>query len=200
MQDSCRKRIKVVSRYNLNAVGRQIQRILFSVCLLIVLYTNFWLPTVSSGAEIPSPYAIESLTGQRAPDFTLKDLAGKSFTLSSQKGKVIILVFWASWCPPCREELQSLNKLYRMYKSRRLAIIAVSSDRSLAAVKEFVAQNPVDFEVIFDEKLAVSRDLYKAFMVPTTFIIDQRGIIFKKHFGEQDWTKPELVKELDTLL
>ena len=56
------------------------------------------------------------------------------------------------------------------------------------------------FDILFDDKLSVSRDLYKAFMVPTTFVIDRRGVIFKKHFGEQDWTKPELVKEIDAIL
>jgi len=148
----------------------------------------------------PSPYAIESLSGQKAPDFTLKDLNGKSVTLASHRGKVVILVFWASWCPPCKDELQSLNKLHGMYKNKGLVILAVSSDRSLSAVKDFVEQNPVTFNILFDERLSVSRDLYKAFMVPTTFVIDRRGTIFKKHFGEQDWTKPMLLKEIDALL
>lgn len=87
-----------------------------------------------------------------------------------------------------------------MYKDRGLVVLAVSSDRTLSAVKEFVAQTPLDFEVLFDSKLAVTRALYKAFMVPTSFVIDRRGIIFKKHFGEQDWTRPELVREIEALL
>lgn len=167
---------------------------------LFLLLVCFLMPSLAISADIPSPYAIESLSGQKAPDFTLKDLSGKSVSLSSQKGKVVILVFWASWCPPCKEELRSLNKLYNMYKGRGLVVLAVSSDRSLSNVTDFIAQNQVNFDVLFDDKLSVSRDLYKAFMVPTTFVIDRRGIIFKKHFGEQDWTKPQLVKEIDTLL
>ena len=168
--------------------------------VFFILAALFWLPSTVICAENPSPYAIESLTGQTAPDFTLKDLDGKSVTLSSYKGKVVILVFWAAWCPPCKEELQSLNKLYSMYKNRGLVILAVSSDKSLSTVKDFIAHNPVNYSVLFDEKLAVARDLYKAFMVPTTFVIERRGNIFKKHFGEQDWTKPALVKEIDALL
>jgi cytochrome c biogenesis protein CcmG, thiol:disulfide interchange protein DsbE len=151
-------------------------------------------------AENPSPYAIENLSGQKAPDFTLEDLDGKPVTLSSYKGKVVILSFWAVWCPPCKEELQSFNKLYNMYKNRGLVILAVSSDRSLTTVKEFIAGNHVSYTVLFDEKLAVSRDTYKAFMVPTTFVIDRRGTIFRKHFGEQDWTNPALIKEIEALL
>ena len=93
-----------------------------------------------------------------------------------------------------------MNKLYRLRNDRGLVIIAVSSDKSLATVKDFIAQNPVSYTILFDEKLAVARDLYKAFMVPTTFVIERRGTIFRKHFGEQDWTKPALVKEIDALL
>ncbi|MGO9379326.1 MAG: redoxin domain-containing protein [Dissulfurispiraceae bacterium] len=200
MQALSRNSDKGVSQYALIDVRHQKKEILFLACLLIVLNTNYWFLAPASGAELPSPYAIESLTGQKAPDFTLTDLTGKSVSLASHKGKVVILVFWASWCPPCKDELRSLNKLYNMYKGRGLVVLAVSSDRSLSNVNEFVLQNPVDFEILFDDKLSVSRDLYKAFMVPTTFIIDKRGIIFKKHFGEQDWTKPALVKEVDTLL
>jgi peroxiredoxin len=170
-----------------------------AVAVLLLTFHSLLLTTEAS-ADNPSPYAIESLSGQKAPDFTLTDLDGKSVSLASHKGKVVILVFWASWCPPCKDELQSLNKLYGMYKNRGLVILAVSSDRSLSTVKTFIAQNPVTFTILFDEKLSVSRDLYKAFMVPTTFVIDRRGIIFKKHFGEQDWTKPTLVKEIDALL
>jgi peroxiredoxin len=166
----------------------------------LLFTSHFPLLTTEAGAENPSPYAIESLSGQKAPDFTLKDIDGKSVTLASHKGKLVILVFWASWCPPCKDELQSLNKLYGMYKNRGLIILAVSSDRSLSTVKTFIAQNPVTFTILFDEKLSVSRDLYKAFMVPTTFVIDRRGTIFKKHFGEQDWTKPTLIKEIEVLL
>ncbi len=158
------------------------------------------LPTYDSSAENPSPYAIESLSGQKAPDFTLKDLDGRAVTLSSYKGKVVILAFWAAWCPPCKEELRSLNKLNSMLKNRGLVILAVSSDKSLTTVKDFIARNEVSYTVLFDEKLTVSRDTYKAFMVPTTFVIDRRGTIFRKHFGEQDWTKPALVKEIEALL
>jgi peroxiredoxin len=168
--------------------------------MFFLLTCSFLLSTSKGFAENPSPYAIESLSGQKAPDFMLKDLDGKSVTLASHRGKVVILVFWASWCPPCKDELQSLDKLYGMYKNKGLVILAVSSDRSLSAVKDFIVQNPVTFNILFDERLSVSRDLYKAFMVPTTFVIDRRGTIFKKHFGEQDWTKPLLIREIDALL
>jgi peroxiredoxin len=187
-------------KYEVRIKGRtSFYFILLTFCFSLFTSSSILLAS-SFAADLPSPYAVESLTGQKAPDFTLNNISGKSITLSSVKGKVVILVFWAPWCPPCKEELKSLNKLYRIYKGRGLVILAVASDKSLSSVKEFIAQNPVDFEVLLDGNLTVSRDLYKAFMVPTAFVIDKRGVIFKKHFGEQDWTKPELVREIDALL
>ena len=104
---------------------------LYAPTLFVIVTLAFepWLLTPEVSAEIPTPHAIESLTGQKAPDFTLIDLAGKSVSLSSQRGKVVVLVFWAPWCPPCKEELQSLNKLYQAYRSRGLVVLAVSSDK-----------------------------------------------------------------------
>ncbi|HTZ17279.1 MAG TPA: TlpA disulfide reductase family protein [Dissulfurispiraceae bacterium] len=171
----------------------------FPVFFILLISSFLFLATVVE-AENPSPYAIESLSGRTAPDFTLNDLDGKPISLSSYKGKVVILTFWATWCPPCKEELQSLNKLYNMLQSRGLVVLAVSSDRSLSTAKEFMTENRLSYPVLFDEKLTVSRDTYKAFMVPTTFVIDRRGTIFRKHFGEQDWTRPALIREIETLL
>jgi peroxiredoxin len=87
-----------------------------------------------------------------------------------------------------------------MYKDRGLVILAVSSDKSISAAKEFISRNPVNFQVLHDEKLSVSKYLYRAFMIPMTFVIDKNGVILKKHFGEQDWTRPEMLKEIDSLL
>jgi len=177
-----------------------VRRFLCFLASFFILTSSAWFPAPVAIAELPSPYAIESLSGQKAPDFRLNNLDGKSLVLSSFKGKVVILIFWASWCPPCKEELKSMNRLYGMLKNRGLVIVAVSSDRSLSAVKDFIAHNPVDFDVLFDSNLSVSRDIYKAFMIPTTFVIDRSGIIVKKHFGEQDWTRPDIVREIEALL
>ncbi|HMK61862.1 MAG TPA: TlpA disulfide reductase family protein [Dissulfurispiraceae bacterium] len=151
-------------------------------------------------AELLSPFAIENLIGQKAPDFSLPDLSGKSVALSSYRGKVIIVLFWASWCPPCKNELQSLNNLYRVYRNRGLIILAVASEQSSAAVSEFIERMPLEFDVLYDSNLIISKDVYKVFMMPTTFIIDRHGIISKKHFGEQDWTRAERVAEVESLL
>lgn len=151
-------------------------------------------------AQPPSPYAVEKLSGQKAPDFTLKDINGNSVSLASFKGKVILLNFWATWCPPCRKEIPSMNKLNELLKKKGLVILAVSTDRAVVDVKDFLKKTPVNFTVLVDYNLNVSRSLYKVFMMPTTFLIDKRGVIVEKYFGEQDWTHPEMLKEIEALL
>ncbi|MBA4348667.1 MAG: hypothetical protein C0415_01575 [Thermodesulfovibrio sp.] len=178
--------------------GTGSHRVLTS-CFCIIAFA-FLLLNTGAYAEPPSPYAIEKLSGQKAPDFTLKDLNGNDVSLFSFKGKVMILNFWGTWCPPCKEELLSLDRLDRIFKNRGLVILAVSTDTSLSTVKDFIAKNPMGLTVLFDGKQKVSKGLYKVFMQPTTFIIDKRGIIYKKYFSEQDWTKPEIAREIEGLL
>jgi peroxiredoxin len=76
----------------------------------------------------------------------------------------------------------------------------VSSDKTIAAAKEFAAKNRVEFPVLHDEGLSVSKRLYKAYMIPMTFVINKNGVIINKHFGEQDWSKPALIREIESLL
>ncbi len=175
------------------------QNIYLMLSIFCVLYSM--LPLLYSNAFAQdSSYNIEKLVGQRAPDFTLKDLEGKPVNLSSFKGKVVLLNFWATWCPPCKAELPSMNKLYQQLKNRGLVIIAVSTDRSVSVIKEFTKNNPLDFIIVIDSDLRVSRSLYKVFMLPTTFIIDKRGIISGRYFGEQDWTDKNFISEIEALL
>ncbi len=173
------------------------QLLIFCLSLFTVHCSLF---TAEGFAQPPSPYAVEKLSGQKAPDFTLKDINGNPISMSSFKGKVILLNFWATWCPPCRAEIPSMNKLNDILKKKGLVILAVSTDRAVVDVKDFLKKTPVNFTVLVDYNLNVSRSLYKVFMMPTTFLIDKRGVIVEKYFGEQDWTHPEIVKEIEALL
>lgn len=146
-----------------------------------------------------SPTEIETLDGVSAPNFSLKDLKGKTVSFSGFKGKVVILNFWASWCPPCVAEMPSFKKIYSEMKSRGLEVIAVSSDRSARDTRDFVENKGLDFTVLMDEDRNVSRE-YKVFSLPTTFLINRNGIIVEKFFGEYDWTDREMKKKIERLL
>ncbi len=148
---------------------------------------------------LPSPWAIESLVDERAPGFTLRSLDGKEHSLFDFKGKVLILNFWASWCPPCRKEIPELQKLQGLYRGKKVAVVAVSTDRKLADVRAFLAKHPLTITVLHDSELKVWRK-YKVFSLPTSFLIDRKGTIVKKFLGKTDWMSPEIRRQIDELL
>lgn len=180
--------------------GKIAPQFYFFIIFCISLFTLHYLLLNDVYAQPPSPFAIDKMIGQKAPDFTLKDLSGNNISLSSYKGKTVLLNFWASWCPPCRAEMPSLNKLNDLLKKRGFVILAVSTDKSVFDVKNYLKENPVNFTVLIDYNLNVSRNLYKVFMMPTTLLIDKKGIIVKKYFGEQDWSDPDLIREIEEFL
>jgi len=145
-----------------------------------------------------SPFEIDKLDNAPAPDFVLKDINGKSFSLSSFKGKIVLLNFWATWCPPCKSEMPVLNKLYKDMRSRGLEIIAVSTDNSINYVKEYLSKSNFDFQVLWDENRVVTKK-YKVFTMPTSFLIDRNGIIIDKFYGEEEWNAPEFKRRLEKL-
>jgi cytochrome c biogenesis protein CcmG, thiol:disulfide interchange protein DsbE len=152
-----------------------------------------------SGNKQISPLNTDKLINSRAPEFTLNDPYGKSFSLSDYSGKVVLLNFWATWCPPCTAEMPALNRLYLETKDRGFEILAVSTDRSVRDVHKFLEKNRVDFPILFDGNLATSK-LYKVFSMPTTFLIDRDGVIVEKFYGEYNWTEPETRGRIEKLL
>jgi peroxiredoxin len=151
---------------------------------------------ISSTANL-SASSVEAET--KAPDFSLKDVNGKDLSLSSYKGKVIVLAFWATWCPSCKDEMPKLQRLYHEMKSRGLEVIAVSSDYSEDSLKEYLSKNSFDFHILYDGKRSVTRQ-YKLSFLPVTFLIDRNGVISDKIPGEFDWPSPETKIKIEKLL
>ncbi|EDP75663.1 TlpA disulfide reductase family protein [Hydrogenivirga sp. 128-5-R1-1] len=132
--------------------------------------------------------------GKKAPDFTLKTLDGKEVSLKDYRGKVVLLNFWATWCPPCREEMPLFVRMYEKYKDKGFEILAVSTDSSLEPVKKFVKEYRINFPVLYDDKNVVS--LYGIQGLPTSFLIDRDGVILKVRLGEYK----EIEKDLKEVL
>ncbi len=127
-------------------------------------------------------------TGKPAPDFTVSDGA-TTVHLASYQGRVVLLNFWATWCPPCIEELPSLIELH--HELPNLTIVAVSVDEDSDAYSRFIARRHVDLITVRDPAEKAAR-LYHSSMWPETYIIDRKGIIRRKFVGAQDWTSPEI--------
>jgi peroxiredoxin len=117
-----------------------------------------------------------NLTGQQAAPFSLADLAGKTRTLASYRGKVVLLDFWATWCGPCRVTMPHVQKFHRELRSKGLVVLGINIGETAAKVRPFLAKNGYDFQVLLDPKHAVA-ERYQANAIPTTVIIDRKGKI-----------------------
>jgi thiol-disulfide isomerase/thioredoxin len=138
-------------------------------------------PEVKTEAPAPAPAKVNA-----APHFSLMDLKGKKHELKDYLGKVVILDFWATWCGPCRMELPHLKELNKRYKGKGLEIIGVSLDaQGKEVVEPFVKKNEIDFV-----SLLGNAEVVKAYgnvrAIPTTFLIDRKGIVQKVYKGYQD--------------
>ena len=133
--------------------------------------------------------------GRPAPDFTITD-DGRSLQLSSYRGKVVVLNFWASWCAPCIEEIPSLNQL--QLQMPQLVVLGVSVDQDEDAYRRFLGRHRIDFTTIRDWQQH-SNALYGTFVFPDTYVIDRSGQIRRKFINAQDWTSPEILDYLSRL-
>ena len=141
-----------------------------------------------------------AVKGKLAPDFTLNDLSGKPVQLSSLKGKVVLLNFWATWCPPCREEIPSMVRLNQAMQGKPFQMLAVSIDEGgKDAVEAFFRKGGVSLPALLDSDGKVARR-YGTTGVPETFVIDAKGVIVEKVIGPEDWSSPDVLAFLDKVI
>jgi len=138
--------------------------------------------------------------GKPLADFTLPDLQGRSVQLTALRGKVVFVNVWATWCPPCVEEMPTMQQLYDRLHGRGLEILAVSLDALGAqVVAPFIQSHRLSFPTLLDTKNLVQR-LYRTTGVPESFIVDKRGILVEKVVGPRDWAQPQLLAQFERLL
>ena len=135
--------------------------------------------------------------GSNAPDFTLQD-SDRKVTLSQFRGQVVVLNFWATWCPPCIEETPSLVRMQARLKDKGVVVVAVSIDEDDSAYHKFLKDYSVNMVTVRDAARKAS-SLYGTFGWPETYVIDRSGIIRRKFIGPVDWTSPEVVDYLSKL-
>lgn len=128
-----------------------------------------------------------------APDFALQDLDGKTQRLSTYKGKVVLVNFWASWCPPCRREMPSMERLYQKLKAEPFQILAVNQNESFDLVFVFTGQlDPAPtFPLLLDEIGKVPPQ-WRVQGLPTSFVVDKQGRIAYRALGGREFDHPEL--------
>ena len=122
----------------------------------------------------------------QAPDFTLKDLYGNSVSLQDLRGKVVFLNFWATWCPPCRLEMPTMEELHKEFSGQGLVILAVNYREGPEEIKAFYKDHNFTITALLDPEEKVF-DLYKAWSLPTTYLVNRDGEIVGKVIGYRDW-------------
>ena len=158
---------------------RQAQVIAVGIVTGLVLLLAIALPLRSAESG-----AASSACAQTANlNLNFKDIQGKSFALSDYKGKVVLLDFWATWCPPCRKEIPGFIEMYNSYRSRGFVVIGVSMDDSTSDIKKFAKRYKMNYPILLG---AGRDDLEPAFgqlPLPTAFVIGRDGRICAKHDG-----------------
>lgn len=139
-----------------------------------------------------------SIAGKTAQNFSL-EISGRPGHLADLKGKVVVLNFWATWCPPCVEETPALNRLQRYIDSRGGMVLGVSVDEDPAAYLKFLKDQEVNFPTYRDPTRKTALD-YGTSMYPETYVIDRRGKIARKLIGPQQWDSPDLRAYFDAIL
>lgn len=164
------------------------------VLAILLLFT-----TVSIHAERPWYAAkLENLgfyiyqTPVKQKDFVVDSLSGGSFKRSSLQGKIVLLNFWATWCPPCREEIPSIQNLAKTLKGKNFEVMAISVGESKTTVANFVKEKKIEFPIYLDPKRNLS-PVYASRGIPTTYVLDKNGDFIAVIIGSTKYDTPEAI-------
>jgi cytochrome c biogenesis protein CcmG, thiol:disulfide interchange protein DsbE len=133
--------------------------------------------------------------GSPAPQFTVSD-GSRTVALSTLRGHVVVLNFWASWCAPCIEEVPSLVEMQRRLPN--VTVVAISADQDEAAYRQFLTESHANFMTVRDPSMRVPT-LYGTVKIPDTYVIDRQGVLQRKFVSAQNWTDPEILDYLSKL-
>lgn len=158
-------------------------RLLLLITALIISHTAF---------------AAKTLTGP-APDFTLKSVDGSNLRLSEQRGQVVLINFWASWCGPCRQEMPLLDEIQQKYSKLGFTVLGVNVDKDPAKADKILKDIPVTFPVLYDSEGTVSK-LFDVSAMPTTVIVDRDGSMRFLHLGFKPGYEDIYVDHIKTLI
>lgn len=170
--------------------------------IFIGIFTLLIVAIVVAGVVGKRERYAPTLPGSKAPDFTLPDLEGNMVSLSDYRGRVVFINFWATWCKPCREEMPSMESLYKDLRARGepFEILAVSIDsEGPEVIENFRKKFNLTFPILHDRKGKI-KELYKTTGVPESFIVDQNGFVAQKVLGAYDWASPSGRRVIETLL
>ena len=145
------------------------------------------------------PTASTAVVGAPAPDFKLTDTKGNQVALADLRGKVVLVNLWATWCPPCIEEMPSMEKLNQLMAGEDFVMLAVNAEKDgRTVVPAFLKKTPYNFTILYDDE-AIVQALYGVYKFPESFIIRKDGTIAEKIIGPINWASPKTIDYLKSL-
>ena len=169
--------------------GQSLMRHLTIFCAGLALWLSVSV-TSAAAVQINTP----------APDFSLKDLNGRTVNLCGFKGSAIVLNFWSTSCPPCVAELPSLNALYHGLAGSGFMVLGIALDISDKPVREMARHQRIEYPLLLDSTREVYFDSYGLFGQPVSVLIDRTGMVREKIVGQVDWASPEMKTKIKNLL
>lgn len=130
--------------------------------------------------------------GKPAPNLDTVDMKGDVWSLSKQKGKVVFVNFWATWCAPCREEMPSMQRLYAKLPKDKFKMVALYNRDKPELVKNFITKLGITIPIL-DDQQNILGERYGLTGLPETFIVDKKGVIREKFIGPKEWDSPEII-------
>ena len=137
------------------------------------------------------------MIGNAAPQFAVED-SDRRISLGDFKGKIVVLNFWATWCPPCVDEMPSLVRMQQLMRDKGVTVLAVSVDADSGSYHKFLKDHNVNLLTVRDPDQK-SNNLYGTFKFPETYIIDRNGVVRRKFIGPVDWNQPDILDYLSKL-
>jgi len=166
---------------------------------LILLLFGLAINHSTSFAKETLPKGIINLDGRAAPALQLKDMDGQDFDLAKQRGKWLIIHFWASWCGPCRREMPTINETYKKFDESKLRFVLVNTAESEDIVFNFIGIAAPDMIPLMDKDGEVS-ERWQPRGLPASFFVDPSGNLRYLALGGRDWRKPEYMNFLQGLI
>lgn len=166
--------------------------------LAAVVAAVLWVATAFVRLRDAKGYGLRP--GEPAPSFQLPALSGGEVGLSSFRGRWVLVNFWATWCPPCVEEMASIEKLHQTLAAEGLVVVGICVDDEEEAARRFVERSKLTFPILKDPGGRFATEAYKTTGYPETFLVDRSGILSRKVIGPRDWASPEVIGELRGLL
>ena len=154
--------------------------------------------TQASAAQQPGEGLTALSERLAAPDFELTDIDGNSFRLSDHAGHVVVVNFWATWCPPCREEMPSMQRAWEKLREEGVLMVGIDVGEDEDTIFLFSADYPVEFPLLMDSDSSVTAQ-WSVRGLPTTYIVDPEGYIVYRAIGSREWDDPKLMEQIRAL-